>query len=133
MNKELMNFLNNNTNYNFGYVKTDLYVNEEGKLESSFKHIGENNDNIIHYGMRQKTLLYGVEDTKNKYVTSTITILENNNNSYDLLELGILKLENATEEEVKRHIVYKNYVNEHSSISEPLEGLPVYEALLKEK
>ncbi|WBF81828.1 hypothetical protein [Staphylococcus virus vB_SurM-PSU5] len=132
MNKELMEFLNKHTNYNFGYVKTNLYVNQEGKLESLYKHIGENNDDIIHYGMRQKTLLYGVEKTKNDYVTSTITILEKGNN-YDLLELGILKLENATEEEVKRHLVYKNYDNERSSISEPLEGLPVYEALLKEK
>lgn len=131
MNTELMEFLNKHTNYNFGYVKTDLYVNREGKLESVFKHIGEDNDDIINYGIRQKTLLYGVANTKNKYVTSTITILENNNNSYDLLEIGILKLENATEEEVKRHMVYRNYVNEHTNIIEPLEGLPVYEELLK--
>lgn len=127
MNKELMDFLNKNTNYNFGYVATDLYVNEQGNLESVFNHTSEQGE-----GLRQRIVLYGIESSRHNNVTSTITILENNE-TYDLLELGVLKLKQVSEDEVKKHMLYKDYINRKENILIKNEELPTYMEILNDK
>lgn len=128
MDTELMEFLNEYTDYNFGYVATNLYVSKEGKLESVFNHYTEEQG----VGLRQRTVLYGIENSRSNSVTTTITIVENNGN-YDLLELGVLKLEQVTEDEIKKHMLYKDYVNQKDDTLTTQEELPAYDGLLKEK
>lgn len=126
MDTELMDFLNKYTDYNFGYVATHLYVNKEGNLDSMFNHPKEQDK-----GLKQKIVLYGIENNKNNHVTSTITIVENSE-TYDLLELGVLKLAYITEKELKKYMIYKDYINKKETLVKQ-EELPTYEELLKEK
>lgn len=114
MDKELMDFLNKYTSYDFGYIKTTLYINEEGKLESQFNQTEDSSD-ITSYGFRQTTLLYGVDKYGKDYVTSTITILDNKE-GYDLLENGILKIQEASKKEIKKHVLFRNYAKENLGI-----------------
>lgn len=133
MDTELMDFLNKYTSYDFGYIKTILYINEEGKLESQYNQTEDSSD-IISYGLRQKTLLYGVNKTEKQCVTPSVTILDDGE-SYNLLEQGILKLENVSKEDIKKHMLYNDYLNENYNVEKPykLGELPKYEDILKEK